>query len=44
VIPAVANELAAGFFQLADQIRALHPTVNSATRRIPGISPLVRSL
>jgi len=36
VIRAMPDELAARFFQLADQVRLLHPTGNSATRRIPG--------
>jgi len=43
VIAAVANELAACSFQLSDQV-CPHPTGNSATRRMPGISALVRSL
>src|ERR1700683_2231478 len=44
VIPTAANNLAAGFLQLADQVRAPHPMGNSATRRIPGISPPIRSV
>ena len=44
VIPTPPNQGASGFFQLADQVGSLHPTVNSAIRRIPGISPLVRSM
>jgi hypothetical protein len=34
---------ASGFFEFADEVDPFHPTDNSATRRIPGISPLVRS-
>lgn len=43
VISAVPDEYAPGFIQLADQIGPLHPRVNSATLRIPEISPLARS-
>ena len=43
VIPTVPNQPAACFLQFANQIRSLHPSVSSATRRIPGISPPVRS-
>lgn len=44
MISAVADKDASCVFQGADQVDPLHPTDSSATLRIPGISPLVRSL
>ncbi len=44
VIPAVANELAAAILEQTHEIGPLHVSDSSATRLIPGISPLVRSL
>ena len=44
VIPAVTDEDAAGFLDLPDQGHAFHWIWSSATRRTPGIRPLVSSL
>jgi len=44
VLAAVPNEPATGFFELADQVGSFHDeTESSATLRIPGMSPLVKS-
>lgn len=43
VLTAIADEGTSGLLDSADQIRPHHPSVNSVTRRIPGIWPLVRS-
>jgi len=40
---AVADEQTSGVLKLPDQVRVLHPSDSSATRRTPGILPLVRS-
>ena len=44
MISAVPDQNASGAFERADQIGPLHPMVSSDTLRMPGISPLVRSL
>lgn len=43
VLPTVANKYAATRFELPDEIFPLHRSDSSASLRIPGISPLVRS-
>ena len=43
VAATVPHEDAPRFFEAADEVLPLHGTVISATLRIPGISPLVRS-
>jgi len=47
LIPVVATPMAkqdtAFILQTADQVRSLHAISNSATRRTPGIRPLVNS-
>src|ERR1035437_4160857 len=43
VLPTVANQHAPECFELANQVGLLHPTASSATLRMPGISPVVRS-
>ena len=40
---AVPDENTSGLIEHANQVSPLHPTDNSATLRIAGISPLVRS-
>jgi hypothetical protein len=42
-VAAVSDQDASGIFELANQVSPLHPIDNSATRRTPGISPLVKS-
>ena len=43
MISTVADQAASGLFQCPDQVAPLHPIDSSASRRMPGISPLVRS-
>jgi hypothetical protein len=44
VAAAVSDELAAQFFEFANEIGSLHEEMeSSATRRMLGIAPLVRS-
>ena len=45
VVPGpMSNQNAPRLFDRPDQIHSLHATTNSRTLRMPGISPLVRSL
>ena len=43
VFAAVSDKNASSIFELASQVSTLHQIDNSATRRTPGISPLVKS-
>lgn len=44
MLAAMSDQEAPGVFELSHQVGSFHPTISSATRRIPVSSPLVTSL